>query len=382
MSPRAIGVGLVGTGFMAKAHSFGYREAASFFPAPVRFERRVICGRDRGRAERVAEVEGWDSVETDWTRLVDRDDLGLIDVSVPGYLHASIATAAAGLGKAVFCEKPLANSLAEAQAMLNAVRTAHVAHAVGFNNRFLPAVQVMRDWVREGRLGDVRHVRAAWQSEASVDPARPAVWRDRADAAGTGALGDLGAHLVDLARFIVGEIEEVVGRVATFVPERRDPDNPAATLPVTVDDATAFLARIAGGGMAVFEATRAAPGYPDRFTFEVNGTQGSVRYDRHRANELGVYWVGADAVRRGFTTLHVSGPDWPLAARWWPPGHGTEYGETWINLIGALARQVAGDLDPLLATFDDGERCQAVLEAVAESARSGQWTEVSPPLVA
>lgn len=381
MEDRLVGVGLAGTGFMARAHSLGYREAATFFPSEVRLERRAICGRDKARAERVARREGWQAVETCWERLVERADVDLVDVAVPGHLHAPLAVAAAGAHKAVLCEKPLANGLAEAQAMLAAVRSAGVVHAVAFNNRFLPALQAMRTWVRDGRLGEIRHVRATWQSEASVDPDRAGTWRDQAETAGTGALGDLGAHLIDLTRYVVGEILEVTGRSQTFVDERPRADAPDGRVPVTVDDATAFLARLDCGGMAVFEATRSAVGYPDRFTFEVNGTAGSVRFDRHRANELGVYWATDDPARRGFTTLHVSGPDWPLAAPWWPPGHGIEYGETWVNLVGALARRLAGEPSPDLATFEDGERCQAVLDAVECSVRTGAWASVvaQPP---
>lgn len=369
-------IGLVGTGFMAKAHSFGYHEAPHFYDLKLRPELAVLCGRDASRLELARTRYGWQEGVTDWRRVVERSDLDLIDISSPGDTHAPIALAAAAQGKHIFCEKPLATTLDEAQAMYLAAHSAGVRHVVGFNNRYVPAIALLRELIAEHRLGRIRHVRACWLSDMALDADAPMAWRYQRSRAGHGALGDLGAHLVDLARFLAGEITEVTGMTQTFVAERPLPDTDTWAN-VTVDDASAFLARFSSGALGVFEMTRSAFGHADEFTISVNGTEGSASYRRTRPNELTVR-LADDKLSQGRTTVHVTGQDWPAAAPFWPKGHGIDYGESFISQAAALLEHLSGVSRPEVATFYDGERCQAVLEAVGQSAQTGQWQGVAP----
>jgi len=374
MPGEGISVALIGTGFMGRAHSHAYRTVASMFPECPRPRLKLICGRDRGRAEALAARFGWEEVSTSWEEAVRRAGVDLVDVSVPGALHAPVSIAAARAGKHVLCEKPLANSLAEAQAMLAAVREAGVRHMVQFNYRRVPAVALARQMLDEGQLGTLYHYRARYLQEWGVYPQVRAPWKLDKEQAGSGALGDLGSHAIDLCRYLAGEIREVTGMTETFVKERQATGGSAAVR-VTVDDAALFLARLENGALASFETTRLAPGRKNHNFFEINGSRGSLYFDLERLNELNFYSLDDPPGRRGFRNLLATAPQHPYAASWWPDGHllGWEHSHTHAirDFLVAIGQ---GQLPR--PNFEDGVKCQAVLDAVARSVASRRWEAV------
>lgn len=370
---QTINVGLVGYKFMGRAHSNAYRQVARFFPdVALRPALKAICGRDEAAVRAAAEQLGWEEVETDWRALVARDDIGLIDISTPGDTHAPIALAAAAAGKHIFCEKPLANTLAEARQMAEAVAQAGVVGMVCFNYRRVPAVQLARRLIDQGKIGTIYHWRATYLQSWLLSPAFGMTWRMRKEQAGSGALGDLGAHIVDLARFLVGEIASVTGLSETFIKERPLPGGGAE--PVTVDDAALFLARFSGGAVGSFEATRFATGRRNYNRFEINGSKGSIAFNLERLNELEVYFQDDAADTQGFRSVLVTEADHPYVGSWWPSGHIIGWEHTFTHAIYDLLNGIAAGTSPA-ATFADGLRCQAVLEAVERSAGSKSWVE-------
>jgi predicted dehydrogenase len=395
---RTLGVGLVGYAFMGAAHSQGWRTAPRFFDLPLRPELRVLCGRDPQRVSEAAERMGWQESETDWRRLLDRADVDLVDVCTPGDSHAEIAIAALEAGKHVLCEKPLANSVAEAQAMAAAARGAAdkgVLAMVGFTYRRVPAVALARQLVAEGRLGEIRHVRAQYLQDWIADPQAPMSWRLQKERAGSGALGDIGAHIVDLTQHITGDtISTVSGMVETFVRRRPVADGGSTTLlggdavagngatvatdEVTVDDTATFLARFAGGAVGVFEATRFATGRKNAIRIEVNGSRGSLAFDFEDMNIL-QFFDGDDPDRTaGFRRILVTEPTHPWVAGWWPPGHGLGYEHGFTHQVVDLVRDLAAGRQPR-PSFADGLQVQCVLDAVERSAAERRWLAVDVP---
>jgi predicted dehydrogenase len=372
---RPVNVALIGYGFMGKAHSNAYRQVGPFFTPRLRPCLKVICGRDRSAAEQAASRYGWQEVATDWREVVGRDDIDLVDVSTPGDSHADIAIAAARAGKAVFCEKPLANDVRSAERMLAAVTKARVTHMICHNYRRVPAVAVARQLIDDGRLGVIRHFRGTYLQDWIVDPSFPRVWRlDRARS-GSGALGDIGSHVIDLARYLVGEIVEVSGAVETFVKERPLPDRPSRKGPVTVDDAVVACARFAGGALGTIEATRMAPGRKNCNRFEINGSLGSVAFDLERLNELDVYFESESPSLRGFRTVLITDKTHPFMAAWWPPGHVIGWEHTFTHMVYDLIEAMADGRVPS-PNFEDGVRNQRVLEAIERSSRTRRWVQV------
>jgi predicted dehydrogenase len=384
-----IGVGLVGYKFMGRAHSNAYRQVSHFFDVDPKPVMRAICGRNEEAVKAAAEELGWEGYETDYHALVNRDDIGLIDVSTPGYTHHDVVIAALNAGKNVLCEKPLANTLDEAQEMLTAWKNAGTIGMVNFNYRRVPAVQLARQLITDGRLGEIRHFRAVYLQDWIVDPDFPLVWRLKKELAGSGALGDIGAHILDLSRFLVGEVNEVVGTLTTFIKERPveaesgggsglQAARSAETGEVTVDDATSFLARFANGATGVFEATRLAAGRRNYNSFEVNGSLGSLRFNLERLDELDVYFVEDEVGLQGFRTINVTEPVHPYAGHWWPAGHIIGWEHTFVHAIADLMDGIKNGVNPA-PTFEDGFRCQAVLDAVERSAASGTWEQPVQP---
>ncbi len=382
---NTIGVGLVGYKFMGKSHSNAYRQVASFFPdVALRPELKALCGRDEASVRQAAEQFGWEGYETDWHALVARDDIGLIDVSTPGESHAEIAIGAAEHGKHVFCEKPLANTLAEAKAMLAAVQQAGVVGMVNFNYRRVPAVQLAKQLIDEGRIGQIYHWRAVYLQDWIMDPNFPLVWRLQKDQAGAGALGDLGAHIIDLARMLVGEVAAVSGLTTTFIKQRPllvgttgglGAAGAAEMGEVTVDDAALFLARFANGAVGSFESTRFAKGRANYNSFEINGSKGSIVFDLHRMNELSVFFDDDPPDVKGFRNVLVTdGGAHKYLSAWWPAGHIIGWEHTFTHGVLDLLNGIAAGTSPA-PTFEDGVRCQAILEAVEQSASSGAWVE-------
>jgi predicted dehydrogenase len=382
---KTINVGLVGYKFMGKAHSNAYRQVAHFFPdVALRPVLHTLCGRDAAAAQAAAEQLGWANVETDWRTMLSGDAIGLVDISTPGDSHAPIAIAAAESGKHIFCEKPLANTLAEARQMRDAVERAGVVGMVNFNYRRVPAVQLAKRLIDDGRLGKIYHWRAVYLQDWIMDPNFPLVWRLQKDQAGSGAMGDLGAHIVDLARMLVGEIASVTGLTETFIKQRPLEAGTNSALgatagegmgEVTVDDAALFLARFASGAVGSFEVTRFAKGRANYNSFEINGSKGSLRFNLERMNELDVLLEDEQTDVAGFRNVLVSnGAVHPYWSAWWPAGHIIGWEHTFTHGVYDLLNGIAAGTSPA-ATFDDGLRCQAVLDAVERSAGSKTWVE-------
>ncbi|MEV5712745.1 Gfo/Idh/MocA family oxidoreductase [Amycolatopsis mediterranei] len=378
MSPgrETIGIGMVGHAFMGAVHSHAWRSVHRFFDPPLVPRLAVLGGRDEARAKAAAEKFGWDAVETDWRKLVARDDVGLVDVCTPGDSHAEIAIAALEAGKHVLCEKPLANSVAEAEAMAEAARRARergVRAMVAFNYRRVPALAHARELVASGALGEIRHVRSVYLQDWLSDPQAPMTWRLRRESAGSGALGDLGAHIVDAAQFVTGDLITGVSALTnTFVKQR--PSESGGTDAVTVDDTALFLARLSGGAVASFEATRFALGRKNAMRLEVNGSKASLAFDFEAMNEL--QWYEGTGTEAGFRRILVTEPQHPYVGAWWPPGHLLGYEHTFTHEVADLLDAIGAGTDPAPG-FDDGLRVQRVLAAVEKSAaEEAKWTSV------
>jgi predicted dehydrogenase len=376
-----LGIGMVGYAFMGRAHSQAWRSAGRFFDLPFTPRMAAICGRDRDRVAAAADRLGWAATETDWKRLVSRDDVDLVDVCTPGSSHAEISIAALEAGKHVLCEKPLANTVEEARAMAAAAERAAaggVRAMVGFNFRRVPAVALARELVAAGRLGALRHVRAAYLGSHLLDPELPLVWRLQAAEAGSGALGDLGAHAIDLAQYLAGDrIAGVSALTETFVRERPLADGSGGQLgPVTVDDAALFIARFAGGALGGFEATRFATGHTEGLRVELNGELGSIVWELGALNQLRLFDATDDPATQGFRTIQVTRSGHPYAGAWWPDGHTIGYEHTFTHEVRDLLHAIADGRDPV-PSFADGLQVQEVLDAVQRSAASGAgWTKV------
>ncbi|MFG2669618.1 Gfo/Idh/MocA family protein [Streptomyces sp. NPDC048445] len=380
-SAPTLGVGMVGYAFMGAAHSQGWRTAGHVFELPMRPALAAICGRDRTAVEAAADRHGWAAAETDWRALIARDDVQLVDICTPGDSHAEIAIAALEAGKHVLCEKPLANTVAEAEAMTEAAARAAArgqVAVVGFNYRKVPAITYARKLIEQGRLGPLRHVRATYLQDWLVDPGSPLTWRLEREHAGSGALGDLGAHIVDLAQFLAGELLVGVSAVTeTFVRERPLQSGSSNGLAgvadggargaVTVDDAALFTGRLASGAVASFEATRMAAGRKNALRLEINGELGSLAFDLERLNELSFHDHTEPATTAGFRRILVTEPEHPYLEAWWPPGHALGYEHTFIHQARDVVRTIADKTAPT-PSFADGLQVQRVLAAVEESA--------------
>ena len=369
MARKTIKVGLIGTRFMGRAHSNAYVSAPKFFGLKADVALKAVCGRDQDAAEAFAAQWGWEHVEVDWQALVARDDVDLVDISTPNNVHKPIAVAAAKAGKHVVCEKPLAMNAAEAQEMVEAVEAAGVVNTVCHNYRRVPAVSLAKQMIDAGELGDIYHFRGVYLQDWIADPEFPLVWRLQKELAGSGAHGDLNAHLIDLALWLVGPIAEVTGMMKTFVAERPMPDG-TGTGKVTVDDAAAFLARFERGAVGTFEATRFAVGRKNGQRFEINGSKGSIVFELERLNELGFYDNTDPAGRHGFRVIHATDPAHPYVGAYWPPGHNIGCEHSFINTVADVVNGIVDGTD-VHPTFADGLATQQVLDAVGQSARTG-----------
>jgi predicted dehydrogenase len=325
--------------------------------------------------ERAANELGWEEAATDWREVVERKDIDLVDVSTPGDSHAEIAIAAAKAGKAVLCEKPLANSVRDAERMLAAVTRARVVHMLCHNYRRAPAVMLAKRLIDDGRIGEIRHYRGTYLQDWIVDPKFPMTWRFDRRTAGSGALGDIAAHSIDLARFLVGEIKEVAGDLRTFIKRRPIAPTSRRTGRVTVDDAATALVRFANGAMGTIEATRLAPGRKNYNRFEINGSEGSLAFDLERMNELEVYFESDPKGLRGFRTILATDPSHPFIKAWWPPGHIIGYEHTFVHTVYDLLEGMADRKSPA-PNFVDGVRNQKVMAAIEKAAKGRRWVGV------
>jgi predicted dehydrogenase len=370
-----VGVALIGTAFMGRAHSNAWRQVGAFCAPPLTPRLRIICGRDRARTEAAAHAFGWDAFTTDWREAVSRPDVDIVDVSTPNDSHAEIAIAAARAGKAVICEKPLANTVRDAERMLASAERAGVAHMVCHNFRRIPAICLAERIIREGRIGAIRHFRGAFLEDWLNDPAVPMMWRLDRRLAGSGSLGDIGSHVIDLARMLVGEIAEVSGVMETFVRSRPLPSNPSRRGRVTVDDGVVAAARFANGAIGSIEASRFAPGRKSWCAFEINGSGGSIRFGLERLNELDVCLESDPEHMRGYRTVLVTERTHPYLAPWWPPGHIIGWEHSFTHMALALVEAMAGGTVPS-PSFRDGVMNQRVLEAIERSSQTRRWVRV------
>ncbi|MGO4585405.1 Gfo/Idh/MocA family protein [Arthrobacter sp. 2RAF6] len=398
---KPLRVGMVGYAFMGAAHSHAWRTAPRFFDLPLAPQLTALCGRNDDGVRAAARKLGWGSVETDWRRLLERDDIDLIDICTPGNTHAEIAIAALEAGKHVLCEKPLANSVAEAERMTEAAQAAAergVFSMCGFSYRRTPALALARRMVEQGRLGTIRHVRAQYLQDWLSDETAPMTWRLDKSKSGSGSLGDIGAHSIDAAQWVTGQqITGVSALLETFVHERPlagdlvglgghgdvGADAPRGT--VTVDDAAIFSARFSGdgfdggaisaGAVGVFEATRFALGRKNAMRLEVNGTKASLAFDFEEMNVLSFY-DAAESPDAGFRRIFVTEPEHPYAGNWWPTGHGLGYEHGFTHQVVDLVTAIGASEQPS-PSFADALQVQKVLAAVeASAAESSRWQKV------
>jgi predicted dehydrogenase len=385
---RTFRVGLIGCGFMGKAHSNAWRQAPRFFPLKAHVDMHTLCGR-RPEAVQAGRIQfGWQRASTDWREIVESPLIDIVDISTPNGSHAEIAIAAAQNRKHVLCEKPLAMSVKQAQAMLAAVQKYKVVHMVCHNYRRIPAIALARKLIADGSLGRIFHYRARYAQDWLVDPEFTLNWRLQKDSSGYGAHGDINAHIIDLGRYLVGEFAEVCGLLHTFIPERPVADENAKGRPVppkgqrktgkvTVDDASVFLGRFENGALANLEATRFASGRKNHIEIEINGSKGSLYFDFEDMNRLKFFDNTQPADRQGFRDILVTQPGGVHAYfnQWWPPGHVIGYEHTFVHAIADFVNACA-EGKPVQPTFEDGVKNQLVLEAVEQSARTGKWMKV------
>ncbi len=377
-------IGLIGTGFMGRAHSNAYRQVIPFFQPRIRPALQAVCARNPAKTAEFAATWGWQSVELDWRALVARDDIDAIDIATPNNTHREIALAAAQAGKIVLCEKPLAMDSAEALEMTDAVERGGQPSMVFFNYRRVPAVMLARQLIEEGRLGRIFHYRATYLQDWTMSPSLPqggnTLWRLDDEAAGSGVTGDLLAHAIDLALWLVGPIASVTAMAETFIKERPLQDEPGTVKPVGIDDACAFLARFADGALGVFESTRYASGRKNQNTFEINGEKGTLVFDLEDAHRLAYYNRADDSLARGFRTIQVWDGEHPYMSHWWVPGCSIGYEHTFTHAVADFLEQLAGGTLPdaqRVPGFREGLATQRVCDAVLESARTGRWQDAA-----
>jgi predicted dehydrogenase len=385
---KTLRVGMVGYGFMGKAHSNAWRQAPYFLPLKAKIELHTICGRNSAGVQAARAQFGWQYAATEWQELVESPLLDIIDIVTPNDSHAEIAVAAAKAGKHLLCEKPLALNVKQAEAMVAAVQKSKVVNMVCHNYRRVPAIVQARKMIAEGALGEIHHFYARYAQDWLVDPEAPLRWKLQKQISGSGSHGDIGVHIIDLGRYLVGEFKEVCGLLNTFVKERPFPPepghlpNPGPKVPpkrgkVDVDDAAVMIGRFENGAIANLEATRYAAGRKNYMTLEVNGSKGSLVFDLEDMNRLKFFEAGGLPDRQGFRDILVLQPGGvhPYANNWWRPGHALGYEHTFIHTIGDFVNACI-DRRPVLPSFEDGLKNQRVLQAVEDSVKTGKWVKL------
>jgi predicted dehydrogenase len=376
--PKPLRIGMVGYGFMGRAHSNAYRRVNNFFDLPYEPVLQAVCARDAGKAKAFADQWGYASIETDWKKLVARNDIDAVDICTPNNLHHDIAIAAAKAGKMILCEKPLSMNTAEGEEMVAAVEKAGVANTVWYNYRRVPAVSLAKQLVDEGRLGRIFHYRSNflqdWTISADLPQGGAGLWRIDASVAGSGVTGDLLAHCIDTALWLNGPIDRVTGMTETFIKERKHTES-GKVQPVEIDDACAFLCRFKNGSLAVFESTRYARGHKALYTLEINGADASIAWDLHDLHRLSYFDHRDDSLVRGWRSVHVTDGDMPYMSHWWVPGLQIGYEHTFVHHVADFLQNL-GENKPTSPTFREALETQKVCDAVLKSAKSGQWVNV------
>jgi len=376
-SAPSIGVGMLGYAFMGKAHTNAFKKLPYMMYPPVAIPRlAAIAGRNKESVEEAARRYGYEKVYTNWQDLIADPNVQLFDNGGPNDAHAEPCIAAAQAGKHILCEKPLGRTAAESRTMLEAVKKAGVKHMVAFNYRFVPAIRQIHDLIASGAFGQIYHFRAVYLQEWIADTNFPMVWRLDKNVAGSGALGDLGAHIIDLARFLVGEPSRLMAMTKTFIKER--PDGQGGMGKVTVDDAFVSTVEFANGAIGTLESTRFAPGHKNSNCLEINAEHGSIRFNLERMNELEVFWRDGRKETQGFTNVLVSEAYHPWWGNWWPHGHIIGWEHTFVHEIDHLLRAIVNNesVAPYGADFEDGYRCSVICDAVLESAQSGRAVDI------
>ena len=370
---KKLNVAMIGYQFMGRTHSNAWRQVGKFFDLPVEPVLKVVCGRNEAELEKASANLGFQEYSTSWQDVVARKDIDVIDICTPGDSHLPVALAAAEAKKVVFCEKPLANTLPEAERMLDAVQRAGVLHMLCHNYRRVPAVALAKELILSGKIGKIRHFRGVYLQDWIVDPEFPRVWRLEKSKAGSGALGDIASHSLDLARHLVGEIAEVTGTMKTFVKERPLPGSKTLA-PVDVDDAALALLKFENGALGSVEGTRFATGRKNYNRFEINGEKGSIVWDLERLNELELYVE--EGPNSGFRTVLVTDSQHPYVKAWWPPGHIIGYEHSFTHTVYDLVNAIVSQKLPS-PNFEDGVKNQKVLDAIERSSASGRWESSS-----
>ncbi len=371
---KEIKIGIVGAQFMGRAHTNAWHDVANFYDLPFKPVLKAACDIDPQSENSFAERFGWQTFETSWETLVNRKDIDIIDICTPNNSHMPIAVAAARAGKHVVCEKPAAMNAAEAKQMYEEAEKAGVKHMLAFNYRRVPALALARQMISEGKLGKIHHFNAVYFQDWLVDPEFPWVWRHDVKLAGSGAHGDMNAHTVDLARFLVGEISSVCGEEKVFIPERKIPGT-GQTAKVTADDAVSFLAKFENGACGNFIATRFATGRKNYLRLEIFGSEGSLIFNLERLNELNYYSRADNSSEQGFRNIMVTENTHPYLNKWWPPGHIIGWEHTFIHEMGDFLTAIARN-EKIKPDFYDGYRNQLILDAAIDSAREKKWLGV------
>ncbi len=376
---KPLNVGLIGYGFMGRTHSNAYRKAPNFFDLPYKPVLKTVCGLEEDQAKAFADRWGYESYTTDWTKVVEDENIDVVDVCVPNNVHAEIAIACAKAGKAICCEKPLALNVAQAEEMVAAVEKAGVPNLVSFNYRRVPAVTLAKQLIDEGRLGRIFHYRANflqdWTISSQVPQGGMATWRLDVKAAGSGVTGDLLAHCIDTAMWHNGQINAVCGMTETFVKERMHAET-GKVQPVGIDDACTFFCRFDNGSLGNFESTRYARGHKALYTFEINGEHASIAWDLHDLHRLSYFDHRDDSIVRGWRSVHVTDSDMPYMDKWWVPGLQIGYEHSFVHQVADFLQDMA-EGKPTAPNFRDAMATQKVCEAVLNSAKAGKWENIT-----
>jgi len=373
---KSLNVGMIGYKFMGRTHSNAWRQVDKFFPVPALPVLHTVCGRDAAKVKAAAKQLGWKHASTRWQDVVANPEIDIIDINTANDTHAEIAIAAAKAGKAILCEKPLAMNVREAEAMLAAVKKAGIVHMVCHNYRRIPAIAQAKKMIAAGDLGRIFHYRARYLQDWIVDPEFPLVWRLQGKVAGSGTHGDINAHIIDLGRFLVGELSEVCGHLETFIKERPIEGSKGKKKGrVTVDDAVITLGKFKNGALCNLEASRFALGRKNHIQIEVNGSKGSLVFDFEDMNRLKYYNNADPADRMGYRDILVTEGVHPYAGAWWPPGHIIGYEHTFVHTVFDFLKAVVKG-KPVDPTFADGVQNQKVLAAVEKSSKTRRWVKV------
>ena len=375
---KPLRIGLIGYGFMGRTHSNAFSQVNNFFDLQHRPVLKAICARDAGKAKAFAAKWSYESIETDWRKLMARDDIDLIDIAAPNNVHAEIATAAAKAGKMILCEKPLAMNGPEAEKMVAAVNKAKVPNMVWYNYRRVPAITLAKQLIDEGRLGRIFHYRAKflqdWTINADLPQGGAGLWRLDVKVAGSGVTGDLLAHCIDTAMWLNGTIDSVTATTETFIKQRKHTLT-GKVEKVGIDDASLFLARFSNGSLATFESTRYARGHKALYTLEINGENGSLAWDLHDLHRLQVFDYKDESKVRGWKSVHITDGDHPYMKNWWVPGLQIGYAETFIHQVADFIKGL-DDGKVVGPTFKDGLATDYVTDSVLKSAKTGRWEKV------